>query len=59
MSGVEKIRLVLGNEELGNRIRLAASQTSTEFTAERFREDIFKIVESITSRERKDGRLVN
>ncbi len=54
----EKIRLILGDEELRNQMRLGAAQRSAEFTIERFREGIQKVVQSITPRERKDGRLV-
>ena len=54
----EKIRRILGDEELRNRMRLAATQRSTEFNVERYREGIREIVKSMVPRERKNGRLV-
>ncbi len=55
----EKVRNVLMNEVLRNRLRVATIERSKEFTVERFREGILLVIGSIEPRKRKDGRLVS
>ena len=55
----EKVRNVLGNEGLRNRLRAAAIERSRDFNVERFRKGMLAVIDSVEQRERKEGRLVN
>ncbi len=56
---VEKVRKVMREEGLRNKLRAAAIERSKDFNKERFRAEILEVINSVEPRERKEGRLVN